>query len=206
MKCPNQKIIVKANDIYNYYQEHGSISLYVDPLFKKGQRKVRVAEVVAIPEKLEDWCKIIPDVRVGDKVYFHYNALKEDNMLPDYQGLWVIDYDFIFCTVRDGQINMIGGRILAEPLFDDDIVEIEVDGFKQKAKLTQSGLVKELNPSHSLKKAKLASIGKPLIGEPAIPIQVGDVFYYIKNGDFRNEIEGKDYFVMYQEDVLAIEN
>lgn len=206
MRCPNQKIIVKAEDMYNYYAKHGNLTLYVDPLFKRGHRKVRVADVVAIPDKLEDWCRIVPDVRVGDRIYFHYNALKEDNMLPDHKGLWVIQYDQVFCTVRSGEIIMIAGRILAEPMFDDDVVEIDVNGHKQKAKLTASGLVKEINPEHSLKKAKLAHIGNPQVGDDPVPIEKGQIFYYIKNGDFKNEIEGKEYFVMYQEDILAVEN
>jgi co-chaperonin GroES (HSP10) len=205
MKVSSQKIIIRSEDIYDYWAKHGNLTLYVDPMFKPGQRKIVTGEVVDVCDTMESWNKISPDILVGDKLYFHYNALKEDNAIPDKSGLWVIDYDTVFCAVRGGQIVMIGGRILAEPIFDNDIVDIDVDGFKHKAKLTSSGLVKELDPGHNMNKAKLMHIGKPRIGDPEVDIKVGDVFYYIKNGDFKNTIEGKEYFVMYQDEILAVD-
>lgn len=205
MKVSSQKIIIRADDIYNYWAKHGSLTLYVDPAFKPGQRKVITGEVVDVCDQMEPWNTIAPEVKVGDKLYFHYNSLKEDSAIPDKKGLWVIDYDTVFCAVRDGRIIMIGGRILAEAMFDEDIVEIEVDGFNHKAKLTKSGLVKELDPGHNLTKARLAFIGTPKIGEQPVNIKPGDVFYYINNGDFKNHIEGRDYFVMYQDEILAVD-
>lgn len=205
MRAPNQRIIVRADDMYKYYVQHGSLNLYVDPLYNKGRHKVRSAEVVAVPSGMEYWSKIVPEVQVGDLVYFHYNALTEDSALPDNPGLWVIEYERVFCSVRGGDIVMIGGRILAEPVFDDDITEVEVGGVMTKVKLSKSGLVKELHPEYNLKRARLSYIGTPLIDHDAVPIKTGDVFYYVSNGDFVNNINGKDYFVMFQEDILAID-
>lgn len=206
MKAPKHKIIVRADNMYNYYVKHGNLTLYVDPMFKRGHRKVRVADVVSIPQELESWCNVVPEVKEGDRIYFHYNALEEFNIIPDQQGLWVIDYTEIFCAVRDGKIIMIGGKILSEALFDEDIQEVEVDGVMTRVRLTKSGLVSEVNPEHNLRKARLAHIGTPLAGEEPVPIQPGDVFYYVNNADFKNTIEGKEYFVMNQEDIIAIEN
>lgn len=205
MKVPAQKLIIRAKDMYDYYVKHGNITLYVDPLFNPGKRKIISGDVVAICDLMHPWSTIVPEVVVGDRVYFHYNALAEVNAIPDSDGLWVIEYDFIFCSVRNGKIIPIGGRIFAEPLYDGDIVEVDIGGFTTKAKLTESGLVKEINPGHNLRKAKLAHIGTPRIGDDPVPVKTGDVFYYIENGDFKNSIEGKDYFVMFQDEILAID-
>lgn len=205
MKVPTQKLIIRAENIYNYYATHGNLTLYVDPLFKPGQRKVIVGDVYGVCDEMYPYSKIVNDVKPGDKVYFHYNAINEDALIPGHKGLWLIDYDTVFCAVREGNIIMIGGRILAESIYDDDIVEIDVDGLKQKAKLTPSGLVKEINPAYNMHRARLAHIGSPLIGDDPIPINPGDIFYYIKNGDFKNTIEGKEYFVMMQDEILAVD-
>lgn len=205
MKVPTQKLIIRAENIYNYYAQHGSLKLYVDPLFKPGQRKVITGEVVGVCDEMYPYSNIVNEVKVNDKIYFHYNALDEDSIIPDHKGLWVIDYDMVFCAVRDNRIIMIGGKILAQPVFDDDIVTIDIGGFSQKAKLTKSGLVKELDPKHNVHKAKLCHIGTPLKGEQPVPIKPGDVFYYIKNGDFKNTIEGQEFFVMNQDEILALD-
>lgn len=206
MKVPTQKVIIRADNIYNYYAEHGSLKLYVDPMFKPGQRRVIVGDVHAVCDDMYSYSNIANDLKAGDKVYFHYNAISEDALIPDQKGLWLIDYDRVFCAVRGGEIIMMGGRILAEPVYDEDIVEIDIEGVKQKAKLTASGLVKEINPGHNLVRARLSHMGNPLIGDDHVPIKPGDVFFYIKNADFKNTIEGKDYFVMMQDEILAIDD
>lgn len=205
MKVPTQKLIIRADNIYNYYAKHGNLTLYVDPLFKPGQRKIITGDVAFVCENMRDGCRIVNEVKAGDKVYFHYNSLSEDNMVPGHPGLWVVEYDSVFCSVRNGDIIMIGSRVLAEPVYDDDIIEIEVDGFKHKAKITPSGLVKQLDPGYNLNKARMSHIGSPLIGDPEVPVKPGDIFYYIKNADFKNNIEGKEYFVMMQDEILAVE-
>lgn len=205
MKVPKQRIIIRADNLYKYYVTHGNLTLYVDPLFKPGQRKIITGDVVDVCDSMHEHCRIVNEIKVGDKVYFHYNAIHDDNMIPDTKGHWVIEYDSVFCAVRDGNIIPIGSRILAEPIYDEDIVEIEANGQKRKAKLTKSGIVKELDPEHNLNKARLCYIGSPLIGDEPVPIKPGDVFYYIKNGDFKNSIEGKDYFIMMQDEILSVD-
>jgi co-chaperonin GroES (HSP10) len=190
--------------MYNYFVEHGSLKLYVDPLFKKGHAKVKSAEVVAIPDLMHGWCKIMPEVNVGDKVYFHYNALREENAIPDQDGCWAIEYQDVFCSVRNGEIIMIGSRILATAIYDKDVVETMIDGVPTKVKMSSFGMITEMHPKHSPAKATLAHIGTPVAGDRAVDINVGDVFYYAPHSDFINLIEGKEYFVMYQEDILAI--
>jgi co-chaperonin GroES (HSP10) len=205
MKVSTNKIIVRAEDLYNYYVSKGDLKLYVDPLFKRGVAKTKVAQVVEVPSEMYGWSRTVPEVHVGDKVYIHHNALEEFNMIPDSKGLWVIEYEDVLCAVRDGNIIPINGRILAEPIFDDDIIEIDYHGAKRKVKMTESGLVKELDPSYNLKKARLAHIGTPQKGDAKVPINKGDVFYYILNADYKNEIEGKEYFVMFQDEIIAIQ-
>jgi co-chaperonin GroES (HSP10) len=203
VKAPNQKLIVRSNDIYDYYVQKGDLKLYVDPLYKRGEHKIICAEVVAVPDALEDWCRIVPEVQVGDKAYFHYNALREEGAIPGLQGLFTIEYDFVFAVVRQERIVMIGGKILAEPIFDEGVVDIEIDGGTIKGKMTPSGIVTEINSGPKLSVARLAHIGQPLKGEELPDIAIGDTFVYINNADFRRIVEGHQYFLMDQEDILV---
>lgn len=203
IKPTYQRIVVKAQGVYNYYVQKGNLKLYVDPLFKPGERRVRIAEVVSIPDGMFSFCDIIPEVQTGDTVYLHHNALEEQNMIPDSDNLFYVEYEFVICVIRNGEIVPIGGRILAEPQYDDDVVEIEFQGQKYMVRMGDHQIVKEFNVKSSLYRARLAYIGTPQKGQEEIDIKPGDLFFYIKNGDYRNEINGKEYFVMYQEDILA---
>lgn len=204
MRAPTQRLIVRSEHIYNYYREHGSLKLYVDPLFNKGQAKIKSAIVAAIPSAMHEWSRIKPDVEVGDKVYFHYNALREESAIPDSDHLWFIEYQDVFCTVRNGNIIPIGSRVLVEALYDPNVTEVEIDGITVKATLTASGIVDQINVKHDLKKGKLAFIGEPLRGDKYLDVKSGDTIYFTKDADFRNTIEGKDYFIMYQDDIIAV--
>ena len=204
MKSPVNLIFVRCKDIYEYYVKHGSLELYVDPLFKK--RKVISGIVEVIPDRLDyGFDRIVPEVQVGDLLYFHYNSLDEDSVIPGTQGLYTIPYDQAFCSVRNGEIIMIGGRVLCLPWYDPNVKNIDVDGNKVKARVTNSGIITEINIGHDLQKSVLAHIGTPLIGDPVLPVQKGDEVYYIKDGDFENTIEGVTYFCMFQEDLLMAE-
>jgi co-chaperonin GroES (HSP10) len=115
--------------------------------------------------------------------------------------LYLIGMDHIFVMVRNGDVIMFGSRILAEPLYDDDVVE---DGGIRVRK-TKSGIISEINVKHNLKKARLSHIGNPLKNEVKTDAAPGDVIFYDKDADFENEVEGKNYFCMMQEDILMKE-
>jgi co-chaperonin GroES (HSP10) len=168
---------------------------------------VRKGKVVAAPRGISDhyYLSRVQDLpQEGDIIYFHFNAILPDNKidLNIYEKpLYLIGMDHIFVMVRNGDVIMFGSRILAEPLYDDDVVE---DGGIRVRK-TKSGIISEINVKHNLKKARLSHIGNPLKNEVKTDAAPGDVIFYDKDADFENEVEGKNYFCMMQEDILMKE-
>jgi co-chaperonin GroES (HSP10) len=216
-------VLVKVDWEIKREMQYGSLKLAINPIEGKqndsydptGHRQT-CGVVVSTPLGYDDHfliSRIHKDLVVGDKVYFHYNSIDEDTRIEiDGDTLYYVPYDMIFCAIRDGEPYMIGGRVLCEPYYDKDLVEIEHLGTKIRAKISPSGLVTTVtgwNPDsedgHNLSKAVLAYIGKPLIGDNELPVKKGDVVYYLKNADFENYIEGKKYFVMMQEDLIMKE-
>lgn len=162
-----------------------------------------VGYVVATPQHLYECSHIVPEVEVGDKVHVHFNAINGDSAMTVKHGdttLYLIPYSMIFCAVRNGKIIMIGGRVLCEAIYESD----EVKDGKRVATTKRKGII--IPNKHSLFKARLSHIGTPCVGDPTLPCKSGDVVYYEVDSDFENEIEGKKYFVMRQENLIAYEN
>lgn len=161
---------------------------------------VRKGKVVALPCAISQHyiLKNVQDkVEIGDLVYLHFNAITPDNRIDLEKPYFLVCMENIFCIVRNGEIIMYAGRVLAEPIFDEDVQDL--GGLKVKK--TDAGVIKELNVTHNFKKAKLAHIGNPLAPAKKTNVSPGDIIYYEQDADFENEIEGKKYFCMVQEDI-----
>jgi co-chaperonin GroES (HSP10) len=124
------------------------------------------------------------DVRVGDKLYFNYNVLiDEDNrIVEDGKEYWTVDFYMAIAVVRDGKIIPLGDHILIEPRYEE---------LKSDILITDHITKKELNNGHVV-----AS------NDPQIP--EGALVEFEEKGKFRNTIEGKEVFVMYNNNILAI--
>jgi co-chaperonin GroES (HSP10) len=144
-------------------------------------------------------------VEIGDTVYFHFNSVSEDTkvQLSVYdKPSYLVHLENVFAILRNGKIIMYADRVFCEPVFDDDIVTLE-DGMKVKK--SKSGIITQINVSHNMKRAILSHIGYPLKGRNKTEVEPGDKVYYEKDADFENEIEGKVYFCMIQDDILLKE-
>src|SRR5688572_20818493 len=72
---------------------------------------------------------IVPEVQIGDKIYFkprtlnnkrnYMGALKDPETKVTTKYIYKVPYENIFCTVREGVINMIGGWVLLDPIMED---------------------------------------------------------------------------------------
>lgn len=162
---------------------------------------------------------IQPDVAIGDKIYFKPRTLNSKRnfmgALKDEQGktskyIYKVPYENIFCTVRDGQINMIGGWVLLEPLMEDweDVVVKTYYDFKDALGLPierpkKEWIYKKAAPETENQRAIVAHIGPPLKGEPC-DIEVGHrVFFRKQQTTFFQGIEGKKYIVLTQDHLLC---
>jgi co-chaperonin GroES (HSP10) len=156
-------------------------------------------------------------VREGDKVYFHYLSIHNDNYLgrsEDGMKLFKVRHDHIFCKVYnmmmcgitnpEDVIVMLNNYCLVSPYYGEDFKEVEVGKGKVQAKTKMVGkveLVTELKDKPEHLKGILRHIGKGF-GE-TIEALPGDKVVYIPNSEFENEIEGEKYYVMKQDQIVA---
>lgn len=141
---------------------------------------------------------IVPEVEIGDIVVLHFNSIDEDSKVETNKGVfYLVPYEYVFAVIRDSEIVVIGGRVLCLPLYDD---AVEEDGMMVRK--TGSGIITEINVKHDFKRAILSHIGTPLKGSKELPVKAGDMIWYPKDADFENEVQGKTYFCMTQEDIL----
>lgn len=202
MKCVKDycliKIEKKSDD--SYIIGGHELFLYNGKLaFKNGQynpnSRTRIyGEVVAIPDELStDICdfgehplKDIPmDIMIGDTAFFYYIVLNDDNIINhNGQMLLRVRYDSIICVVRDKQIIPVSGHILLTPKNKTEIVLL----YKVEKKQDLTGVV--------------AFVSSPYIRSEN-EFEVGDTVHFLPDSEFENKIEGKDYWCMRSEYVLA---
>lgn len=203
---PNS-LIVEIGAQYDDTVQYGSLSIFIDPLFKPTHNARIYGIVKAVPKGKcynEDGFEIETDVRVGDKVYFHYLATFDENACV-YGNYYRIPYCWIFCVVRDSDIIPIGGWTFCEKIVEneDEFEEVEVDGIKISAVKNSFGLVTSVAKKDSIKRARLAHIGKPLKNVDALDVKAGEIVVIDKNTNFENVIEGKTYYTIRQGDILC---
>ncbi len=149
---------------------------------------------------------IVPEVQNGDRIYFHYNTVTEENRINTNDGskIYKVRYDNVFCAVRNNTIIPIGGYVMVEALWDEETEEIDLKGHeKVRGKVSASGLITELHDKPKALQGIIAHIGTPLIGDPDLGLVKGDKVYFLKYSEFQNKLEGKNYWVMRQKDVIG---
>jgi co-chaperonin GroES (HSP10) len=191
--------------------KYKTLELYVDGDFDPTQHVALSGEVVGVPRALRRWAgKIDPIVKVGDLAYWDYRGINIDDDSRSVRAgediYYRIPYNFIQCVVRDGLVTVMNGRAFCQAIFDEDVVEIEGVGDELvKAKMTESGIITEINVKHNLRKATLAMLGLPVGGDFTLNAEIGDTVFYHPYADDEYTIEGEKYFVINQEDLLAKE-
>jgi co-chaperonin GroES (HSP10) len=164
-----------------------------------------MGHVVNVPRGMSNgipYKYIVPEVQVDDDVVLHYSAI-DDTMAIEHNGerLYLVPYEYIFAAIRNGEIVMIGGRVLCEAIQAEGVVND--DGINVIK--SPSGIITAINVPHDAKFATLSHIGTPLKGSPTLSVKIGDVIAYPRDADWENEIMGKKYFCMTQEDILMHE-
>lgn len=143
-----------------------------------------VAPPVRVPQDQVSGDVFNADVRAGDKLYFNYNVLiDDDNMIvEDGKEYWTVDFYLAIAVVRDGKVIPLGEHILIEPRYEE---------LESSLIITDHITKKELNNGYVF-----AS------NDPQIP--EGSLVEFEEKGKFKNKIEGKEVFVMYNNNILAI--
>jgi len=190
--------------------KHGSLKLEAPVGWnEQGKNAFRYAQtkgvVAGIPRDDE---RISRDLRVGDTIYFHYNAIRSNR--PQYKFevdgeiYYQFFYDFVFLRIRDGVITPMNDRALCTAIWEDpDLEEIEIEGKKQRVKISEGGIITQINVAHNDKKATLVAVDP--YHQEVYEEAIGKTILYDKHADFEIEVEGQKYFTMLLEDISAVE-
>lgn len=200
-------VIVEVEEAIDSTYKHGSLEVHIDPLFNPTHYARIYGRVVAVPNGKcynEEGHEIEKEVQVGDKIYFHYLVTNDENNCI-YGNYYKVPYYWIFCRVVDNDILPVGGWSLCSEIVleEDEFKTIEVDGRKINGIMSSSGLVTSLYKTPSVKYAKLEYIGKPLKNFDELGVSSGDKIVIAKNSNFKNKIEGIDYFTVRQSDIMG---
>lgn len=112
---------------------------------------------------------------------------------PEHQ-FWLVDYIFAIAFKRDGELRMIGGNILLEPLEEDRgeyFGGSKIIVPEHLRKVTREGV------------AKVVSIGAPLKNQKPIDLKAGDTVRFDKRFAEKYKFFGKDYLLIKNRRALA---
>lgn len=204
-KSPPNTVVVEVGASMDDTVQFGNLKLHIDPEFNPTQYARIYGRVIAVPEGKaynEESFEIEKEVQVGDLIYFHYLTTSDETNCI-YGNYYKVPYYWIFCVVRSGNILPIGSWTLCETVVEEDFNQVEVGGQKIEAITSASGLVIGINKKPSTKFARLSHIGRPLVGADELKIGKGALVILNKNSNFKNTIEGKEYYTVRQGDILC---
>jgi len=146
------------------------------------------------------------ETEVGDKAYFHYSTLRstENFQYREVSGkvVYKVPYESLFCIVRNNRITMLNGNVLVDKYFDDDLEDVEVGDNTIRAKV-KAGLVVQIGEKPKYLTGVLRHIGKPIGDQTRYTCAPGELIMFRPSSEFENTIEGHEYYVMKQWDLIA---
>jgi hypothetical protein len=163
------------------------------------------------------------DIQVGDTIYHHYNVMaspmnfikKEVEYINDVATnvlYFRVSPGDIICTVREGKIIMNNSYVLVNPdmeTWDEILIPtytdmVGLDG-KRIPKPKEQWLQTKVAPEKKYLYGFIENIG---VGDKFYDlgdeVKKGDRILYKRNADWTVKIEGKDYFVIKQKNLLCI--
>ena len=179
--------------------EYGSLKLIKD--ISHDQYGTENATQDGIVRYAYEGCPVIP----GDKIYGHHFMCDLENAY-DINGvrMYKIHVRSLYCVVRDGEIAMVGHWNFITPI---EIEEKTAGGIFIPQFVNVSN-----NPSASDYKVKSkfdeekGHITHLSTGIMAKGVNKGDLVWWTKNSDYQMKVEGKIYYRMTDEDIVAVED
>lgn len=164
-----------------------------------------VGEVVSIPKSISNdkWHEgfTTKDIKVGDTAIFSFNIVYDwyqNTHMGDplYKNLisiqgkefWMADITKVYAVIREGEIIMINGYVMAKP-FEKDAIFVANKSKKLKG----------------VKSSEVMHIGNPREGKPKIGAKQGDTIYYSPNIPIPYQINDKPFIILQQHQVLGRE-
>tara|TARA_R100001463_G_scaffold23312_1_gene56005 strand:+ start:917 stop:1489 length:573 start_codon:yes stop_codon:yes gene_type:complete len=135
---------------------------------------------INIRKRVEDGITL----KEGDRVYFHHHVIDE-RMASQFGGenIYKVNYDQIYCYVRDGKITMTQDYVFVKPTqTEDKIANIYIES------------------KESTKKGEVAHTNQFSKDDG---FAVGDEIVFIKNANYDMIIEGERLFRMKNNEILC---
>ena len=194
---PYNYLTVKVDSLMEDRIKSTSLDLKIRTDIRPTHHTKIYGEVIGLPRAFRD--DVMPDgdilwhsegiedfYKIGDKVYFHYNCvLDKQKQIED--NVFFIPARRIFLKVQCDNIIMSPGFSLGDKIYDDNVVEIELDGKRTMAEVSEeTGIVIDMFPKPIEKNLliKHSSIGKAndrvlMLDDSNMEIEVEDQTYYL---------------------------
>jgi co-chaperonin GroES (HSP10) len=148
----------------------------------------------------------------GDECVFHYTITSDQNdkyLLGNEDGknYYICQLYNLICTrpSKNDPWNMVAGWVLCDIHFEQDVIEVDVNGAAVKVIMSKTvpGLISNADPQRSTRIAKLVAIGPHVEEEPELDLNVEDLVVFRDGIDSEMIIDGKNYLYMRQEELFA---
>lgn len=105
-------------------------------------------------------------------------------------------------------IIMIGGHVLVQSVLQQGMVETVIENRKVIGKITPGGIMHDIGKATEdlddvVFEGIIKHIGAPIKGEEELDVKPGDKVVCLPNANWVNVINGQEYFVMKQRDLIA---
>jgi co-chaperonin GroES (HSP10) len=182
------KIFIKLEKKFNDELDFNGGKIYLDPTYRPEWNVVSHGLVHSVPLRnpnIDD--EFVFNVQVGDKLYFNYGVVMDENNLIESGGeeYWAVDYFLALAVVRDGKVYPVGEHILIEPMEEEMKNDFLIIPDSVKKVVPNKGRVFSSNDNQ---------------------VPQNSMVMFEERGKFENEIEGKNLFVMFNSNILAIVN
>jgi len=195
-------LIVRLDELRPAKIVHGELELDFANDYNLEKNARVYGEVVAVPNKLSQTVftfekatsadmkpiklnQLHLEVQVGDRVYFHYIANHQDNILIEEDTgafLLKIRYEFLLCRVRDGVIHPLSTHVLVEPE-TEDWDEITTD----------AGVITKKTPGRRPRTGRVKYVGRNY-KDRNMELEPGMRIIFMKKADRIVEIEGEELY------------
>jgi co-chaperonin GroES (HSP10) len=193
--APVNRVFVTADKIWDDEIEFESgVKLYKDTTYEPEWHVHIHGNVATLPlEFRKDMMNrgIDCEVDLGDKVYFHYFTLREDENRVTVDGVdyYMVEYHNIFCRVIDGLVLPTHGWCF-----------VSIPEEKEEEATDMGIIIPDM-----LRKRNVDTYGELKYKPSRIGINAnpGDTVYFDKTYAFKNKIEGVEYYVIHESNLAA---
>ena len=202
---PYNYLTIKVSNLFEDEIKSTTLDLKIRTDIRPTHHTKIYGEVIGLPRAFRD--DVMPDgdilwhsegiedfYKIGDKVYFHYNCvLDKQKQIED--NVFFIPARRIYLKVQSDNIIMSPGFSLGDKIYDDNVVEIELDGKKTMAQVSEAtGIVIDMFPKPIEKNLliKHSSIGK-----------VNDRVLMLDDNNMEIEVEDQTYYLLENRDIVG---